>query len=536
MTNRVISPFRIYLSAWFGGVSPFSIALVVVAVLPFARLTLRHVGESYFLADQVDQLQKYEAALRLDPEGLWGPAMSGTAARALGPFGAFVFGIPVSLGLGIDAIHAVTSLLLALSTGLALWQLVRINPVLGWSWFIAFTAMRMVWWNAAMFWVNTLLLPLGLVMLGLFAATLRRPSLAKVLAMGLMWFLALQVHLAALVAAPILVLATLHGRRVGPERSDHAGQPVDPVVPHRRSASAGDRTQRRRVAVVSLAIGVAILPYVLAEARTNLRNTRAMFSHVDSAVHSTTGEGRRAAFETLVLASDPLAFGTELASSAIIVGAAVAIAALMVLIWRRRRPRVAEPTADTMAMLWLVVTAVISIAGQALFFFVMARPLNGLHYAIVLAPWYPMAAAALLAGLVPNHRPGLTRTISVALAAFAIVLLVVRAPILADRFAERTSWNYTTIVTALDKLCDGQAVQTLEGPGLVDELTPSYDSVLQYLLKRQYTRCRYDENARVVIAANRAGRFDQTVEIDGHQFAREGTVLPPGLARYQRVN
>src|SRR3954468_7173681 len=95
--------------------------LAGVAFVLFGQLALRHVGESYFLADQVDQLQKFEALLRLDPggvggrrvaefrgvrragpEGLGGPAKAGTRARALGPFGAVVFGLPVALGFGID--------------------------------------------------------------------------------------------------------------------------------------------------------------------------------------------------------------------------------------------------------------------------------------------------------------------------------------------------------------------------------------------------------------------------------------------------
>jgi hypothetical protein len=42
------------------------------ALLMFAWLTVRHVGESAFLEDQVDQLQNFESLLRLRPEGLWG--------------------------------------------------------------------------------------------------------------------------------------------------------------------------------------------------------------------------------------------------------------------------------------------------------------------------------------------------------------------------------------------------------------------------------------------------------------------------------
>src|SRR3954468_10277637 len=188
--------------------SPMAATAVLagVAFVLFGQLALRHVGESYFLADQVDQLQKFEALLRLDPEGLWGPAMSGTAARALGPFGAVVFGLPVALGFGIDVIHAITSLLLVIAAALAFWQLARMDVPMAWMWLIVFTAMRLVWWNAAMFWVNTTLLPLGLLLLSTFAAMLRRPSLRTLAAMTGVLLLALQEHLVALVGIPVLLI------------------------------------------------------------------------------------------------------------------------------------------------------------------------------------------------------------------------------------------------------------------------------------------------------------------------------------------
>jgi hypothetical protein len=498
-------------------VSRFAIVLAIIALILFARLTQRHVGESYFLADQVDQLQKYEAALRLEPEGLWGPAMSGTAARALGPVGALTFGLPVSLGFGIDAIHGTTSLLLAVATALALWQLARVNFVFAWIWFIAFTAMRMVWWNAAMFWVNTLLLPIGLVVLALFAANLRRPSWTKVATIAFFLLLALHVHLAALVGFPIPVIAALY--LVRSRQTQQAG-------PLRPRCDSGGRTSL--VLAITLIVA-ALLPYALAEAKTDFRNTRAMFSHVDTAVRADSGDGRRAAVETLVLATDPLSMQSPRPSLAITTGAAVATIALVLLAWRRSALH--ENAAETSRMLWMVSAAVVGVAGQALFFLIMGRPLNGLHYAIFLAPWYPLPLAALAAAL-PSTRHFITRAASIGLGILAIALLLFRAPLLADRFAERTPWNYHAIVTALDTLCGGQTVQTVEGPGLVNDLTPSSDSVLKYLLKRGHSQCRYDANADVVIAANRAGAFDETIGVGGRRFVRE-TVLPPGLARYQ---
>ena len=122
----------------------------------------------------------------------------------------------------------------------------------------------------------------------------------------------------------------------------------------------------------------------------------------------------------------------------------------------------------------------------------MARPLNGLHYAILLAPWYAVPPAALIAGLLP--RRGVAGVLAAAIVGIAaIALLVFRAPSLADRYAERTPWNYRAIVAGLDSLCADQQVDTVEGPGLVDEINPSYDPVLRYLMKRGFTRCRYAE-------------------------------------------
>jgi hypothetical protein len=485
--------------------------LAVIGLLLFARLAQRHVGESYFLADQVDQLEKYEAALRLEPEGLWGPAMSGTAARALGPLGALVFGLPVSLGLGIDAIQRVTSLLLAIAAAIALWQLWRIDVVFAWVWFIVFTAMRMVWWNAAMFWVNTLLLPLGLLLLALFAATLRHPSWTRVAALVLTLCLALQIHLVALVGVPIVLAAIVCTYRAGSS-----------AVGHGRSFVA--------LSVVAAGIVVAFLPYAGAEVQTGFRNTRAMVSHVDAAVHRDAAVGARAAFESLGLATDPTGVLADRQSSAVVIGSALTIAALGLLIARRRS--LSPPAMSVTGMVWLVGTGVVAVTGQALFFLAMARPLNGMHYVMLLAPWYPIPLSALVAALVPAS-PGVRRMLPLGLGLVGMLLLVWRAPLLADRFAERTAWNYRAIVTALDRLCAGEAVQTLEGPGLTNDLTPSADSVLQYLLKRGHSRCRYDVDADVLIAGSRSGEFDDRVTAGGKTFTRQA-MLPPGLARYKR--
>src|SRR4051812_16884186 len=236
--------------------------LAGVAFVLFAQLALRHVGESYFLADQVDQLQKFEALLRLDPEGLWGPAMSGTAARALGPFGAVVFGLPVALGFGIDAIHAFTSLLLVVAAALAFWQLARLDVPMAWVWLIVFMAMRLVWGDAAMFWVNTTLLPLGLLMLALFAASVRKPTIVTLAGLTFVQMLALQQHLVAIVGVPVVLLATVF------------------VL---RGAGSTSRSRARVLVTVAVVIAAGLLPYAIAEGRTGFRNTRAMFTQIDAA-------------------------------------------------------------------------------------------------------------------------------------------------------------------------------------------------------------------------------------------------------------
>ena len=488
--------------------------MAVIAFVLFGRLAVRHVGESYFLADQVDQFQKFEALLRLEPEGLLGGAMSGTPARALGPFGAVVFSLPVALGFGVDSSHAFTSILLVIAAALAFWQLARLNMTLAWVWLIVFTAMRLVWWNASMFWVNTTLLPLGLLLLALFAASVRKPTIAKLALITLVLMCGLQQHLIAIVGVPILLVAVVAFLL---RRQQYGSSPS-------RSISA--------LGVIGAVIVLALVPYAVAEARTGLRNTRAMFGHVEAAVESTSTEGPRAALETLVVASDPALVLSDLSPvRRIVVGGVISLAAVALLAWRRLRVASRDRRELTDALLWLVATACVCIAGQALFFLLMARPIQGLHYTTLLAPWYPLPAAALVAALVP--REGTSGTVVPAvLGIVAIALLAVRAPELADRYAERTAWNYRAIISALDGLCAGQAVGTVEGPGLVDDLTPAFDSVFRYAMKRGFSRCRYDQNADVLIVAPRTGTFDDSIEVGGGRFVRD-TVVPPGIARYR---
>ena len=480
----------------------------------------------YFLADQVDVLQKFEALLRLQPEGLWGSVMSGSSAHALGPFGAIVFGVPIALGFGIDAIHAFTSLFLVAATALAFWQLARLGTPLAWVWLIVFTSMRMVWWDAAMFWVNTVLLPMGLLLLALFAANLRRPAMTTLTSVLLVLLLALQEHLIALVGVPVLVMsgaAFVYRRRARASALIAVGE-SPPSTPIGETSPAWTR------AYFALVMVIGLLPYTIAEAQTGFENTRAMFSHVDTAVHSSSADGRQAALETLVLATDPAGMWPDSTARAVATGGGLTLAALLVILYRRRQAT-GQERIRLDALLWLVLTMVVAVIGQALFYLAMARPLNGLHYAILLAPWYAIPIAALVAALAPRRGPA-AWIVSPALGLAAVVLLIVRAPELADRYAERTPWNYRAIVSALDSLCAGHAVDTVEAPGLRNELTPGYDSVLRYLMTRGYTQCRYEPGAPIVIAGDRSGHFDETLELNGRRLARE-QVVDPGLARYR---
>ena len=67
---------------------------------------------------------------------------------------------------------------------------------------------------------------------------------------------------------------------------------------------------------------------------------------------------------------------------------------------------------------------------------------------------------------------------------------------------------------------------------LVDEINPSYDPVLRYLMKRGFTRCRYEKGARILVAGTRDGTLDPSLAVAGHRYTRE-EVVPPGLARYR---
>lgn len=467
------------------------------ALVMFTWLTVRHVGDSAFLEDQVDQLQNFESLRHLRPEGLWGAIMSGTvpAARALGPLGAIAFGVPVSLGFGVDAVHVETSLLIAIATAVCFVAFSRIDALYAWVWLAIFSATSVLWWNAAILWSNTLLLPLGLTITALAASSLRDPSRATLGWLGVAVLYALQLHLVAIVAVPVvLIVGAVTFRDARPVRGVHAW------------------------AIVVAAV-LAIAPYAVAEAMTGFANMRAITRHLgSSAVGSASDTG--SATMSLAIATDPTrlfdAIGLGVLPGAI-AGVAFMVTALR---WLRTGP-----------LFWLTVCAVAGITGQAAFFLWMSRPFAGYHHVTLLAPFYAVAPAVVLRrGLFQSEVPA--RVVYGAGAA-VLVLLIVLGPVFADRDAEQTPWTFSRIRTTLEALCAGIPVETDEGQAFAAVLNPHYDSVLRYMMKRGMTTCRYEPSSAVLIAVARDGQYPASKTIGSSTFYRE-LVLPPGIARYRR--
>jgi hypothetical protein len=472
--------------------------LTCAALLMFAWLTTRHVGEAAFLEDQVDQLQNFESLLQLRPEGLWGAIMSGTVppARALGPLGAIAFGVPVSLGLGVNAVHLETSVLIALATGVCFLVLVQIDGVFAWLWLLVLTATGIVWWNAAMLWSNTLLLPLGLIIAALAASCLRDPRRATLGWLVVAALFALQLHLVAIVALPIVaIVGAVTFRQARPVRAVHAW-------------------------VIAGAAVLAIAPYVIAEALTAFANTRAIVGHLSpSGIGSASDTGSATA--SLAIAADPTRLLETLGLGvlpATLISLVLAIVALRSL---RAGP-----------LFWLTVCAVAGIAGQALFFLWMSRPFAGYHHITLLVPFYAVLPAALIRRVA--FAPAVAARVVSVVGGGVLVVLVLAGSWLADRSVEPTPWSYSRIRAALEAMCGGVAVNTDEGEAFAAQLNPRYDGVLRYLMKRQLTTCRYEPSSEVVIAASRDGHYPATKQIGASIYLRE-LVLPPGIARYRRA-
>ena len=86
-----------------------------------------------------------------------------------------------------------------------------------------------------------------------------------------------------------------------------------------------------------------------------------------------------------MLAADPAGIAPGAAPMTIVgAGSLVALVALLVAYFRRSWATSDEDQQQHGSIFWLTLAAATGIAGQALFFFLMARPLNGLHYAQML--------------------------------------------------------------------------------------------------------------------------------------------------------
>jgi hypothetical protein len=493
------------------------VVMALVACVLFARLAVRHVGESVFLSDQADQLQSFEQLLRFEPDGLWGPVFQQTdpPARMFGPLVGILAGVPVSLGLGIDSVHATTSLLLVAAAMAAFVALFRLDPRLAWCWLIAFLASFVVWWNVAINWSNAGLPSIGALTLGAVVACLRQPTLARFGLMILTAWLGLHLHLVSLpVWIPVAVAALVTGR-----------------------TALRRPWPRRSVAGLAVAAALAFGPYLIAELRTGFFNTRAFFGHASDAPAQDRAIGRESLVQVLHIAADPSGYLDKLGITgwmAVALAAGVAVGALAV--WSRSAwgpGRGDAANGRARIIVWLIVGSVLAVLGQAVFFVIVNRPLLGRHYTSVLAPFYVIPFAALVVWLLDRLPRRLEGIVAPALGAVCIAMLVWVAPGWADEYWERTDWTYRRIADAVTTLCGRGTARTIEGPGLATS-APHHDGVLRYLLTRGLSTCRYDAGADRLLVGGRDMEYPPVrVEPDG-EYRLEGG-LPPGIASYRRV-
>ena len=489
--------------------------LTAATFILFGQLALRHVGESAFLSDQTDQLQLFERFLRLTPDGLLGGVMSGTAppTRSVGPLGALLFGIPVGLGFGVDAVQVLTSVLLVATACGAFLALARIDLTLAWAWLLLFVANPIVWWNASMLWANTLMLVAGNLMLALMAMCLRRPTFARWCGMILVAIFAAQVSLVAITALPPIAFVALR------------------TLPVARCHRPGR--------VLAIAIGVvtvlAIGPFLLAETMTGFANTRAALTHVAEDQPDAPPNGR-AIVPILQRAADPTG-GIQAAGApgwmAVAIGTAVAFVSLLAWAWSAwLTPRDGGRRPDD-AIFWVVATAIVGIAGQVAFFVIENRGLLSYHYIAMLVPLYAVPPAALVAWIAARTSPRIRDLTAAALGITCLAVVVWRAPDWADDYAERTPWTFEHISGGVDALCGhGQSASTLEGPGF-QSIIPGHDGVLKYLMTRRFVSCAYDEESDLLLIAER----DRPYEASRHERNRVFglvQVVEPGIALYRR--
>jgi hypothetical protein len=508
--------------------------LAAAIFLLFASLALRHVGESVFLADQADQLQFFERFLRFDPTGLWGPIMSSPdpPTRSLGPLGNWLFGVPVALGFGVDAVQAVTSMLMVLSALAAFIALWSIDSRFAWSWLLLLVGNGIVWWNAGILWANTFMLSAGNLLLAALAAYLRTPTLVRLMTIGLVITFAAHVSLVAVTAIPpagIVVVRTL--------RSAWRRRP-------------GGLAASAMAVLWVLAVG----PYLLAEAMSGFANSRAILTHAGGTPADSASAPPGIGLAVLQLAADPawlLQRSGATGWTVVAIGGAIGLASLVVgaIRWRRRGASTATPScggrvrdagadaglvggADD-AMFWLVLAAMVGIAGQTAFFVLQKRELLSYHYVSMLLPLYAIPPAALAAWVLAAAPVRIRELAAVALGAVCLVVLWQNGRDWADRHFERTPWTFTGIAAAVEELCGAAgSARTSEGAGF-DSVMPGHDGVVAFLMRRRLVRCRYDARSDRLIAASREGAY-QPVHEERDGMFRLVKVVDPGLALYRR--
>jgi hypothetical protein len=492
--------------------------LVIAVFAIFIRLSLRHVGDSYFLADQTDQIQNFDSLLRLHPQGFWGNLYADTdpPAYGLGPLGALVFGLPLYVGLGVDAIHVLTSVLIVAGTLAAFLALARVDLRFAWTWLILFAASGTLWWNAAMLWSNTVLLALGCGLLGAMALCLRHPTRARLGSLVVIAGLALHVHLNALAMFPPIA-----------------------VVAARTWRSAWQRPPRFvPAAALAVATALTVGPYLVAEFMTGFQNTRTILSgHAPSADVSGKAIGRESFVQVLQLGADPTGLLSRAGATGwttIGIGALVAGAAMGLWQWQARRTRRDRAIDGADPVFWLVTASVTAIIGQAAFYLVLNRPLLGQQYTTVLLPFYAIPGAALLTWML-ERLPGRVRGMApAALGVACLSILALRGPEWADKYWERTDWTYTNIVAGVDALCGpGSSARTIEGRGFATAV-PGNDTVLRYLMTRRLVACRYDPAAgQILVASMDAEYAPSREEPDGRYDLKN---VAAGIALYRRTS
>jgi hypothetical protein len=202
--------------------------------------------------------------------------------------------------------------------------------------------------------------PLGLTIAALAVSCFRDPNRATLGWLAVAVLYALQLHLVAVVAVPIVAIAgAVTFRKAKPVRGAHVW------------------------AILAAAV-LAIAPYVMAEATTGFANTRAIAGHLGSATVGSAGDTGSATM-SLSIAADPARLLDFIGLGALPATIVRHRAGGRLLRWLRTGP-----------LFWLTACAAAAIAGQALFFLWMSRPFAGYHHVTLLAPFYAVVPAVLL--------------------------------------------------------------------------------------------------------------------------------------------